>query len=72
MFKDEIRNLFYRCFDHLAEKGVDAVVFGCTEIGLLVRERTWPEQEYAGAKQIALVDLIESHAAERVAWMLQR
>jgi aspartate racemase len=71
VFKDESRTLFYRCFDHVAEKGVDAIVLGCTEIGLLVRERTWPVRGSTSIGQIALVDLIESHAAASVEWMLQ-
>ncbi|MEN9529151.1 MAG: hypothetical protein RI932_1024 [Pseudomonadota bacterium] len=71
VFKDESRKLFFRCFDHLAEKGADAIVLGCTEIGLLVREREWPARDAPARSSIPLVDLIETHVGETVDWMLR-
>ncbi|MBM3382701.1 MAG: amino acid racemase [Betaproteobacteria bacterium] len=70
-FKDETRVLFEHCFDHLAEKGADTIVLGCTEIGLLVKDREWRARTLAHRNSIALVDLIETHVAASVDWMLK-
>ena len=38
MIKDDSRKEYLRIIDDLAEQGVEAVILGCTEIGLLVKE----------------------------------
>ncbi|MEY3903235.1 MAG: hypothetical protein RL189_2541 [Pseudomonadota bacterium] len=66
VFRPESEEVFMRCIAHLAQRGADAVVLGCTEIGLLVRARQWRNPENANVKTVALVDLIDAHVAECV------
>ncbi len=61
IFNPKSRNAFIDCIDSLAQKNVDAVVLGCTEIGLLVRERM--------LDSLPLVDLIEPHVEDCVNWL---
>ena len=42
MIRDESRREFVRIIRDLKEKGAEAVVLGCTEIGLLVRQKDSP------------------------------
>ncbi|MEN9808776.1 MAG: hypothetical protein RLZZ488_343 [Pseudomonadota bacterium] len=66
VFRPESEEVFMRCIDHLAQRGADAVVLGCTEIGLLVHARQWRDPANATAKPVALVDLIDTHVSECV------
>lgn len=70
VFRPESKALFEECFAHLSAKKVDAIVLGCTEIGLLVREREWSTTQASGERAVPLIDLIETHVAECVSWML--
>lgn len=71
IFRPESRTAFAECFEHLIEKEVGAIVLGCTEIGLLVREREWLPSQSRGGNPVPLVDLIETHVAACVDWMIQ-
>lgn len=42
VIRDESRREFVRIIRDLKEKGAEAVVLGCTEIGLLVRQKDAP------------------------------
>ena len=42
VIRDESRRDFVRIIRDLKEKGAEAVVLGCTEIGLLVRQKDSP------------------------------
>lgn len=70
IFRPESRNVFNECFLDLVSQNVDAIVLGCTEIGLLVTER---EFSFANSEKIVavpLVDLIEANVTECLSWML--
>lgn len=71
VFRSESKLVFEECFEHLSAKKVGAIVLGCTEIGLLVREREWSPSQARGEYTVPLVDLIETHVAECVDWMIR-
>ncbi|NBO37685.1 amino acid racemase [bacterium] len=71
IFQEKSKEEFDQCIAHLVAKKADAVVLGCTEIGLLVREREWPSSASADAARVPLVDLIDTHVSACAAWMLQ-
>ncbi len=49
---DQTREDYIRIIDGLVEQGAEAVVLGCTEIGLLIRE---------GDVSVPLIDTVEAH-----------
>ncbi|EDD5412134.1 aspartate/glutamate racemase [Salmonella enterica subsp. enterica serovar Enteritidis] len=59
--KPESRQYYLQVIGQLAEQGAQAVIFGCTEIGLLV-----PEEQSA----LPVFDTTAIHASEAVAFML--
>ncbi len=71
IFLEQSRNAFRECFQDLIRQKVDAVVLGCTEIGMLIKERTWSDQFSPDKISIPLIDLIEAHVTECTEWMLQ-
>lgn len=60
-FSDESRDYYIALIARLAEQGAQGVVFGCTEIGLLVSQAQSP---------IPVFDTAALHAADAVAFML--
>ncbi|MRS89532.1 aspartate/glutamate racemase [Enterobacteriaceae bacterium RIT714] len=60
-FSDTSRHYYLSVIDQLAKQGAEGVIFGCTEIGLLV-----PAQESA----IPVFDTTAIHAADAVEFML--
>ncbi|MDY1037316.1 aspartate/glutamate racemase [Lelliottia sp. CFBP8978] len=60
-FSDTSRHYYLSVIDQLAKQGAEGVIFGCTEIGLLV-----PAQESA----IPVFDTAAIHAADAVEFML--
>lgn len=63
-FKESSRKLFFECFDSLIEQQVDAIVLGCTEIGLLTQKESH--------RHIPLIDLIEVHADDCFTWICRK
>ena len=59
--RDESRQRYREVMDSLAQRGAEAVVLGCTEIGLLVGAQDSP---------VPLYDTAEVHAEQAVDWML--
>ncbi|HIH1543538.1 TPA: aspartate/glutamate racemase [Salmonella enterica] len=59
--KDESRQYYLGVIEQLASQGAQGVIFGCTEIGLLV-----PEEQSA----LPVFDTTAIHASEAVAFML--
>ncbi|WP_022663910.1 aspartate/glutamate racemase family protein [Desulfospira joergensenii] len=55
------RKEYLRVIDDLAAQGAEAVIFGCTEIGLLVKQVD---------TSIPLLDTVDIHAQEAVEWAL--
>ncbi|MEY2988692.1 MAG: hypothetical protein RJB13_2213, partial [Pseudomonadota bacterium] len=53
-------------------RGADAVVLGCTEIGLLVKKRSLHVRSGVGLQCIPLIDLIEVHVGACLSWMQER
>lgn len=60
-FSDVSRQYFVNLITHMAEAGAEGVIFGCTEIGLLVPEARSP---------IPVFDTAALHAADAVNFML--
>jgi aspartate racemase len=56
------RKAYLRIIDSLANRGAQAVILGCTEIGMLVRQSDTP---------IPLYDTTNLHTDQAVAWYLQ-
>jgi aspartate racemase len=63
VIKDVSRNVYLDVIDRLAEEGAEAVILGCTEIGLLVRQAD---------TAIPLYDTTLIHAQQAVAWSLKQ
>jgi len=59
--RDESRERYREVMASLAERGAEAVILGCTEIGLLVGD---------GDSPVPLYDTTAVHAEQAVAWML--
>ncbi|MFZ9521268.1 MAG: aspartate/glutamate racemase family protein [Silvanigrellaceae bacterium] len=70
IFLPESMNEFAKCFENLVSQGVDAIVLGCTEIGLLISSREWASKTSSGTRSIPMLDTIETHATNCVGWML--
>jgi len=60
--RDDSRTAYLRIIDALAKEGAQAVILGCTEIGLLVNQADTP---------VRLVDTTAIHAAKAVEHALQ-
>ncbi|WP_336219692.1 aspartate/glutamate racemase [Citrobacter amalonaticus] len=60
-FSEASRQYYVQVIDHLAAQGAEGVIFGCTEIGLLVPVERSP---------IPVFDTTAIHAADAVAFML--
>ncbi|WP_312948542.1 aspartate/glutamate racemase [Superficieibacter sp.] len=61
VFTDSARDEYVQIIESLAEQGVEGVIFGCTEIGLLVPVERSP---------LAVFDTTAIHAADAVDFML--
>jgi aspartate racemase len=59
---DNSRLVYLKVMDELVNEGAQAIVLGCTEIGLLVGE---------GDTDISLYDTAKLHAQAAVKWMLE-
>jgi aspartate racemase len=60
--REESRARYRQVMAHLAERGAEAIILGCTEITLLVDEHDSP---------VPLYDTTTIHAQAAVTWMLQ-
>lgn len=60
-FRDASRDYYLRVIEALAQQGAEGVIFGCTEIGLLVP---------AAQSPLPVFDTAAIHAADAVAFML--
>jgi aspartate/glutamate racemase len=60
-FSDGSRDYYLQVIDALAEQGAEGVIFGCTEIGLLVPVESSP---------LPVFDTAAIHAADAVTFML--
>ena len=60
-FNDDSRDYYLQVIDALAEQGAEGVIFGCTEIGLLVPVESSP---------LPVFDTAAIHAADAVTFML--
>jgi aspartate racemase len=60
--RDDTRSAIASLIARQAARGADAVVLGCTEIGLLIDGRSSP---------LPCFDTTELHAAAAVDWMLE-
>jgi aspartate racemase len=56
------RKHYLRIVDHLAAAGAQAVILGCTEIGMLVKQEDTP---------VTLYDTTAIHAAKAVSYALE-
>lgn len=69
-FRHESRNAFQNCFADLIAQGAEAILLGCTEIGLLITERQATAPDSALPSTVPLIDLIETHVDECCEWIL--
>ena len=60
-FSADSRDYYLQVIELLAEQGAEGVIFGCTEIGLLVPEESSP---------LPVFDTAAIHAADAVEFML--
>jgi aspartate racemase len=61
IISDESRQRFLQVIEHLRRRGAEAVIAGCTEIGLLVQQRH---------TRLPFFDTTRIHAEEAVRWAL--
>lgn len=61
VFRDESRHYYQQVISRLAEQGAQGVIFGCTEIGLLLDQQNCP---------LPLFDTAALHAEDAVNFML--
>ena len=61
--RDDSKAAYLKIVDSLAARGAQAVILGCTEIGLLIQQADTP---------MRLVDTTEIHAAAAVEWALSK
>ena len=59
--KDDSRKIYLEVIEHLRERGCEAIILGCTEIGMLVKQTD---------ADIKLYDTTEIHAEHAVSWAL--
>jgi aspartate racemase len=71
IFRADSQSAFAECFEDLIAQNVDAIVLGCTEIGLLVTDRTWPAATSPDIRSVPLTDLIETHVTQSTEWILR-
>lgn len=57
------------CAASLAAGGADAVVLGCTELGLLVKKRSLPVRVNERLRHMALIDPIAAHVEACMTWL---
>jgi len=62
-FQDKARQQYLRIIDELAEQGAQAVILGCTEIGMLVKQSD---------TKVMLCDTTSIHAAKAVEYALKK
>jgi len=60
---DSSRKVYLEVIEHLREKGCEAIILGCTEIGMLVKQSD---------TDIKLYDTTEIHALAAVEWALDK
>jgi len=60
--KASSRDQYLRIMEHLADKGAEGIILGCTEIGLLVRD---------GDSVVPLFDTTRIHAVAAVEYALE-
>ncbi len=60
-FQPEARAFYLQCIEALRQRGAEAAILGCTEIGLLLEGASPP---------LALLDSCELHVAQGLTWML--
>lgn len=70
VFRPESRGVVRSCLAHLAAREADAIVLGCTELGLLIPEREWTVSSEGVERKIPLIDLIDVHVEHAVRWLL--
>lgn len=61
--KVESREYFKKVIEELAENGAEGIILGCTEIGLLIKEKE---------SSIPIFDTTTIHAMEAVNWALKK
>ena len=61
VFRDESRHYYQQVISRLTEQGAQGVIFGCTEIGLLLDQQNCP---------LPLFDTAALHAEDAVNFML--
>ncbi len=61
MFSEASRHYYQQVISRLAEQGAQGVIFGCTEIGLLLNQQNCP---------LPLFDTAALHAEDAVNFML--
>lgn len=72
-FTPESKIEFIRCFENLIQNKAEAIVLGCTEIGLLIPDR---QMSFSIASSdglstcVPLIDLIETHVNASIDWAL--
>jgi aspartate racemase len=72
IFRKESEESMLLCFQDLVARGAEAVVLGCTEIGLLVKKRSLHVRSGVGLQCIPLIDLIEVHVGACLSWMQEQ
>lgn len=73
VFLPESKIEFIRCFENLVQNKAEAIVLGCTEIGLLIPERqmAFSIASHDGmSTSVPLIDLIETHVNACIDWAL--
>lgn len=61
-YRDASRNAYLRIIDHLSQNGAQAIILGCTEIGLLINQ---------GDTKVTLYDTTAIHADKAVQFALK-
>ena len=60
--RDDSRNIYLNVIDQLREQGCEAIILGCTEIGMLVRQSD---------TEVSLYDTTQIHTELAVEWALE-
>jgi len=69
VFRKESGDIFLAASQDMAAQGADAVVLGCTEIGLLLKKRALHVRSAETVRRVPLIDLIEVHVGACLNWM---
>ncbi len=72
VFRKESEGILLAAAQDLAARGTDAVVLGCTEIGLLLKKRALHVCSAETVRRVPLVDLIEVHVGAGLIWMKEQ